>query len=395
MKIITCTGYGNSGSSAATDFFSEFSNIQLVPHDFECTFIHEVDGLYDLEKAVEEGHRLKVDLAVKRFLLLARNLQTSQYFKFFNGEFLNITNEFVESAIGLKWNGWWHRIFDVTPLNRQKKIKLEEINKKLTNKWKGKEYALYENDLWRPSYLPYCEMYYEYNVEKFRIEAKKYINRLLGTFINAEKEYLLIDQLLPPIHPELYFHYFEDIYVIVVDRDPRDYYLLNNLFWGSRYIPSYNVTQFIDWYKGTRNMSITSDKVKRIFLEDFVYRYDQISKELITFVNEVEDQHTGKLTKLIPENSRKNTAICFKYNNFEDDIKIIEIELCEFLFDYKKNGINREQFVDDAKTIEEPLIKIISKYDAYFESNKRTVNFYFIYLKKVVIKLLRLIGIKS
>ena len=55
MKIITCTGYGNSGSSAATDFFSEFSNVQLVPHDFECTFIHEADGLYDLEKAIEEG----------------------------------------------------------------------------------------------------------------------------------------------------------------------------------------------------------------------------------------------------------------------------------------------------------------------------------------------------
>ena len=74
MKIITCTGFGNSGSSAVTDLLSEFNNIIIIPHDFECTFIHETDGLYDLECAIKEGHRLKVDLAVKRFILLSINL---------------------------------------------------------------------------------------------------------------------------------------------------------------------------------------------------------------------------------------------------------------------------------------------------------------------------------
>ena len=106
-----------------------------------------------------------------------------------------------------------------------------------------------------------------------------------------KKEYILIDQLLPPIHTELYLHYFENIKVVIVDRDPRDYYVCNNLFWGARYIPSSNLDTYISWYKKTRECVFESENVKKMYLEDFVYRYDTISKELIEFVGLKENNH--------------------------------------------------------------------------------------------------------
>ena len=47
MKIISCTSFGNSGSSVVTDILKEFSNVKNVAgSSLEFTFLHEQDGFF-------------------------------------------------------------------------------------------------------------------------------------------------------------------------------------------------------------------------------------------------------------------------------------------------------------------------------------------------------------
>ena len=123
--ILTSTGYGDSGSSAGTNILEEFSSVTSFGNKFECTFIHEADGIYDLENAINEGHRLKTDLAVKRFLSLAKTLnEDADYQKYFNGQFYKQTEKYIDSITTCKWNGWWHRAFEAKKMTFPEKQRI-------------------------------------------------------------------------------------------------------------------------------------------------------------------------------------------------------------------------------------------------------------------------------
>lgn len=57
MRVITCASYYGTGSSAVTDFFSEFDDIYSLG-DYEYRFLQEPDGIADLEyNLIENNHR--------------------------------------------------------------------------------------------------------------------------------------------------------------------------------------------------------------------------------------------------------------------------------------------------------------------------------------------------
>lgn len=67
MKIITCASYGASGSSALTDLVAEYSNVHRMS-DAEFRFLHDPDGISDLEFQLVECHnRHNAGRALKRF----------------------------------------------------------------------------------------------------------------------------------------------------------------------------------------------------------------------------------------------------------------------------------------------------------------------------------------
>ena len=361
MKIITCTGFGNSGSSAATDFFSEFNNVTVVPHNFEFTLIHENDGLYDLENAIREGHRLKVDLAVKRFILLTNNLD-KEYKKYFGEKFLFYTQEFINNVIGCKWDGWWHRINETKPLTFKQRVVARKLNYCFEKKC---SYFLFENDGWKPKYLPPTSEYYDCDIDNFLIHAKRYILNLL-TYLNVDKkDFLLIDQLLPPTNTELYVHYFDDIKVIIVDRDPRDYYFANNVFWISRYIPSFDVNTYINWYEKTRELVFESSNIKKIYLEDLVYNYNFVSDELISFCELGYESWAFKGSVFEPDKSKINTGLFLKYKGFEKEIEQISFRLSNFLYDY--TFVNQDKYI---KKDVIPALLLLEKYDEEYNKQK-------------------------
>ncbi len=335
IQLITSTGFGDSGSSAITDILREYDCIDTKSSEWECTFLHEADGLADLEDSIREGHRLKIDLAAARFLELSKVLsKQADYKALFNGKFYEISKEFIDSLFGVKWNGGWHR----RDSEKNSYSFVEKMRIACAEGFynaKSSKFTLYENYGWHPTYRYYNEMRYETDIEHFFKCAKTYTSRLVEA-MNCQKNLLCIDQLLPPTSIEKYLRYFEIApKVFVVDKDPRDLYITNQLFNASRYIPSADVDVFIKWYRKTRSKSRENRKEQNICflkLDELCNDYENQLTKIEAFLGLPKGSHTKNLSYFEPEKSRTNTQIYRRYTNYSAEISKIEKELEEFLY---------------------------------------------------------------
>jgi len=388
LKLITCTGYGNSGSSAGTDFFKEFSSVQAPFDNFECTFLHETDGVADLAYALEnEGHRLKADLAVKRFLNLIRELDKNyQYAHYFKNTFLPCMTDYVEELVSCTWKGAWHRSGETYKENPREKARRDFSLMYFDEKYRKKYYSLYESDSWHPQYIPYDNQYYTNAKERFIPITKKYLHILFSVLQSDKYEYTVIDQLLPVNSNELYTRYFDWVKTIVIDRDPRDLYFANKMFWGARYIPTENIDIFIKWFKETRydQLHTRSPDILYIKLEDLIYNYENTSQKLMQFTGIAPNDHVHKFTFFNPEKSAVNTRLWMKYkHNFGSDIKKIEQELASFCFDYSKYSFKE---TGSHKTIDFIFHELQNEADTLRTRKHISLKLRFLYLKQKLIR---------
>ena len=351
--VLTCTGYGGTGSSAATNLLEEFSSVLSFGNCFECTFIHEADGIRDLEKALDEGHRLKVDLACKRFLNLVQRLsKQAPYKEHFSSDFYKKSLQYLNNLGIIKYDGLWDRAFEATPLSKRGKLRHKLTRGVFNTLYKNKTCNTYEPDGWQLHYYPITPCYYGNKPSNFYEETKKYLSSLLKLEqLNAK--YVLIDQLLPCYDLREYSTYLHKIKTIVIDRDPRDLYALSKAEWGTRFIPTQNVDVFIEWYKATRCLNKTKqnktkqNKTKQnktreenfcLFMnfEELVYDYDTSLAKIKNFIGLSSAEHIKKLQCFDPNKSIRNTQIYKKCPMLGEDIKKIEIQLSDFCFDFDK-----------------------------------------------------------
>lgn len=360
LKIISCAGFGGTGSSVVTDFFSEFSSIYIVGgSSFEFFLLHENDGILDLEYALTEGNRLKTDLAIKRFIKLVNDLNFNNpsgpnYKDFFNGNFLKYTYDYLDSLGIIKWNkGWWHRISETTPENKKLiAIKRERFNKLL----KKSTYSLYEACPWKPSYLNCSEQYFcHISKEEFVSKTKKYLEKLFLEMAQ-DNEYILFDQLFPTNVDPDYLDYFDFAKVIIVDRDPRDLYFMNKVFWGCGYIPSENVDVYVKWFKETRKNVSENPDILCINFEDMIFDTENTQKRLCDFTGIDIRLHDKPRTVLFVEKSITNTQVFNRYlitdkeinACIQNDLELIEKELKDYIYDFpavEKSEIKEQSFV--------------------------------------------------
>ncbi|MEL3901407.1 MAG: hypothetical protein P1P60_01020 [Treponema phagedenis] len=340
FSILTSTGFGGTGSSAGTNILEEFSSVTSFGNDFECTFLHEADGLFDLEKAFVEGHRLKVDLAVKRFLLLAEKLQHDYYYKkYFGNFFYSCTERFIESIVDCKWNGWWHRSLETKKISAKEHWRYFFAKLFFEKLYEKKHLNSYEPDAWTPSYHPVSLYYYGFKKDDFYEKVNQYIINVFSS-ISISTKYAVFDQLLPAYSIGLYNSYFDSIKTLVIDKDPRDLYAINKCEWGVGFIPVLNVDVFINWYRSTRferHKINTEWKDKALFLpfEALIYDYDSSLEKIKRFIGLTTEEHTRKKQCFDPEKSIVNTQVYKRYPQLKDDIKKIENELKEFCFPFE------------------------------------------------------------
>lgn len=334
-KIITCAGYYGTGSSIVTDLLKEFSNCYSLG-DYEFRFIQDPDGISDLDyNLVENNHRHNSGHALKKYERLAKFLSGNKFIKkyeyFFDNKFYVETEKYIKNLKDLEWKGMWHEdVRDRGILFYYIERSLNKIaiilNRLLFNR-KESGFTLLKDE----------KTYFSYPREKFYSYTKEYIEKLCSIANKEKKEFIIFDQLVPPTNIERYNRYFNNIKVIIVDRDPRDCYLLEKLYYKGTIIPVDEVNKFIKWYKLTReHRKYEKDpkNVLRIKFEEAIYDYENCLKKILCFLELKERDHIKKKEFFNPDISKKNTQLWLKHNGLKDDIEKIEKELKEFCWNY-------------------------------------------------------------
>ena len=335
MRIITCTGYFGTGSSAITDYISEFVNCKAMT-DYEFRFVHDPDGISDLEFALVENHnRHNSGHALKKYKkmvdFLAGNRFIKKYEPFFDYQWKKLSYEYIDALTDFSYKGYWH--YDVQERGKLFYIYKRSINKILQKTiWRNKQRGL--NEL--PREITLCSFPGE---EKFLSLTQEYIDALFRIPNKENKPNIMLDQIVPPSNLVRFLRYFNDIKVFVVERDPRDIFLLTKYVWKSTALPVYDVELFCKWYKYTRAHRDTeifnSDKVKFLYFESLIYDYENTTKEIKEFLGFTEENHTAPKTLLIPAKSVKNTRLWEQIAGCEKEMAFIEKNLTKYLFDYK------------------------------------------------------------
>ncbi|MDZ7545996.1 sulfotransferase family protein [Clostridium perfringens] len=335
-KIISCAGFGGTGSSAITDLLSEFDGCKDIGN-FEFSILHEVDGISDLHHSVvDDFHRLKTTESLYRFEKLIKNLN-GMYKPYLGEEFIKKSYEYMDNIIDVEWKGFWHQhMYRNSKLERRIKYRIpEKIQRKLNNLlFKNRQYE------YTPKYIK-DDIKLIYDLGKFKIETKKYIKSLLYELDKEDKnEYLILDQLVPPYNIARYSQYVDNLKVIVIDRDPRDLYILNKKYWKEGWIPSENVEVFIKWFDGIRSgiFSENQDNMLFIMLEDLVFNYDETLIKIINFLELDSKRHKLKLKKFNPEVSKKNCRLWITNTEYENDIRIIEDKLYNYCYENRRKN---------------------------------------------------------
>lgn len=332
-KIISCAGFGGTGSSAITDLLSEFNGIKGIG-TFEFTILHDVDGVLDLKHfLVDSFERLNSTEALYRFERLINNVE-GMYKPYLGDVFKQESQKYIDAIIDAEWKGFWHQhLYRGSKLEKRIKYKLpEKIQRIFQNifiKKRKYEYTPYylRND------IKLC-----YDNDKFINETKMYINTLLNSLDKKNKyEYLALDQLVTPYNTERYIEFFDELKIIVVDRDPRDLYLLNKIYWKEGWIPSHDVELYVKWFKGIRKNKVNcnNENTLNIKFEDLIYDYQNTVNKIIEFLGIDESSHIDKFKNFNPEKSIKNCRLWENEFRYSDDIANIEENIPEYCYELK------------------------------------------------------------
>ena len=332
MRVITCASYYGTGSSAVTHLFSEFDGIDSLGQ-YEYRFLQEPDGISDLEyNLIDNSHRHNSSDAIKRYMRYLKMEKKMGYggYDIFGKDLDILTEEYINGITELKTHTWWNKDRTDKGMAFWFVDRCYSLAKRiLTGSLKTeKRFSLLTGREW--SYFT------SISEDQFLSLTREYVDKLLISAAKKTPEYIMVDQMVPPTNVSRYTRYFNDVKVIVVDRDPRDIYLLEKVRWQWGVIPVATPEEFVTWFKITRKNKDKDDasKVFRLKFEDLVYNYEETKDKLISFVGVPKERHTRPRSIFNPDISIKNTNMKMKISGYEMDIKYIEEHLSEYLFDF-------------------------------------------------------------
>lgn len=337
-RIIVPTGYMGSGSSAVTDLISEFRDCKNDHKSFEYIFMHCPNGVFDLEDKLLLGNNaIRSDEAIRTFYNQAKKLYDKKFWwpgnykKIIGSKFMDATDQYVNSLINFNYDGFWYTHEEVNSRMLLKLLIRKPIKILSFNKIKFNKVLKYKDGM--KICLPTKSEFYE--------KTNKYIYKLIN-IISDESKNIILDQLLLPFNLYRIDNYFDDkLRVIVVERDPRDVFILNKYIWPKKEanvpMPT-NVDEFCDYYDRMRKSEIikVSDKVLRIKFEDLIYNYEDEVKKIIRFLGFKKEDHIDKFKRFNPDISIKNTQL-FNNKLYNNEVKIIELKLKKYLYDFPYN----------------------------------------------------------
>lgn len=327
--IVGACGFGSTGSSIITDYLKEFDNV-IVKDDMEFTFVSAVDGLIDLERAVMNPHNRTADSisAIQRYLrFVNRKKPIYEKYGLSSKAFEESAQEFIDAITMSRWYTYQtlgaKSIKDIVAKIMQKYVipKLEIKKGHRINMW------------------PKTEVRLSVKPDNFYDAAKKHIRDLLS-FMGLDKDAIIaFDQPFAGNNPQACFPFFDDPYAIVVDRDPRDNYVFakTKLLGKFNYIPIDTVEDYIAYYRCLRKNQPYLEPNSRILIikfEDMVYDYETTSQKVREFLHLPENPRPKSVFD--PSLSIANTQVFKRFPQFSEDVKKIEEQLPEYLFDFSR-----------------------------------------------------------
>ena len=170
----------------------------------------------------------------------------------------------------------------------------------------------------------------------------------------------MLDQPFAGNDPGKSLVYFRDARAIIVDRDPRDIYILAKKIYRRQawQIPTENVDDYIRYYANMHKQLVQNQicqnndpNILYVRFEDLVYNYEAASGKIMQFLGLKEHTHPGKCFD--PGMSMINTQLYRKYPEFQKEIEQIERSLPEWIFhfeDYPYTPKAQEFFDQNPKT---------------------------------------------
>lgn len=332
--VIGICGYGFTGSGAVVDLMQEYAEPQVF-RKAEIQESFKIDGLQDLEYHLvkQYSRHISGDMAIKRFKDVRGFNFTPILKKSVNEkDYRRISDEFLEGLIQAEWYGLDN--IDYSSRNGIYNLIVLVLKKKwfpFYEKLTGKDFK----------HWPARKMYLSIEPEDFYEKTKTYTDNLMvamGADLNRD---IVLDQVFEGNNPQNSFPFFRNPKAIVVDRDPRDVFMLarygQKTAAEARFMPRMDVEAFIAYYKRLRLHNLQdSELVLHIRFEDLIYEYDSTVDRIEKFIGY--SNHYKKKVFFKPEVSIYNTQI-YKNPLYKKDIKLIgkiEEELPEFLYDFDK-----------------------------------------------------------
>ena len=335
-KIIIPTGYMGSGSSAITDLLSEVDGYVSPNGNYEYVFMHCPNGIFDLEDKLLIGNNaIRSDEALHSFYECMKNLCVNKHYWIadYNRKIDKNFMSWCEELINLLIDDRFTDVYWYYQENPNFQIYLKKILSKFL------KIISYNKINIKPG-LRYKEMWISYVTEKNFYNSVKIFLQKFFESMGIKNNNIILDQFILPHNLFRISNYFEDnCKIIVVDRDPRDVFLLNKYYWKKVYssVPySLNVQEFCKAYKNMRMSEKESNNknIKRIHFEDLVYNYDKEIKLIFEFLNIDPKSHIKPKSRFVPEKSIVNTQVFNKNLKFIEESKYIEKYLCEYIYNF-------------------------------------------------------------
>lgn len=335
MKFITCASYYGTGSSAITDLLSEYDNIFDFTNE-EFRFLHDPDGISDLEyNLVENFNRHNSGHALKRYKKLVDfcngKILGPKYQRFFGDNWKKISYKYIDTLTEFKYHAYW--LYDFYDrgffYHFRKRIVNKILKKTIWRNQPDRQYNSMKNE------FTLCS----HPTEEFFLECtRSYINDLFASVCPHDR-IAMVDQLVPSTNITRYLRYFDDIHVFLVDRDPRDVWVLEKYVWKDGVIPHEDVETFCKWFNYTRNHrkyeDVNTDQIHFIQFEDMIFQYDRTVENIEYWLEFDHSKHVRKTQLFDPRKSIMNTQTWIRLPNIpKEEIDYIEKNLNEYLYDF-------------------------------------------------------------
>lgn len=342
MKIITTTGFYGTGSSAITDLVKEYGNVSCKS-DFEIRFLHDPYGVSDLEyNLIENPNRHNTSHAIKKFRQQMKLLDhvgvIKRYSKYFNHQFMKEIDSYIENITICSYKAAWH--YDV-----YERGKTFYFISRLYAKINSLLHKLFKVPLDGRALIPKSELAYLgiLDEKRFLNETQKLVYKLALVLNEENKEYIMLDQLVPPSNIKRYLRYIDKLKVVVVDRDPRDIYLLEKEIWNGTVVPCESVEVFCQWYDWTRRIyynQLVDENVLNIAFEDLIYNYDETKTRIEEHFGLKKEQHIYKKMYFDPAVSIRNTQLWHNIKGYEKEIEYISKRLEQYCYKFPLKTAN-------------------------------------------------------